>query len=181
MPQKSSSIVKVSTQKSDAQKVIDNAINGDANIFIKETTYKPQVEFVMLFGANFNAVLHDSKLTMTDMRVLFAVIAKMCYGNQIAIKQSAIAVELGIDASNVSRAWKTLTEIGIFIEDAHTNVFLNYDLFIKGKTKTMMNEYKERAKISHEKMEMIPGVIQPFNLTQKSKKKVLQGADDVTF
>lgn len=170
---KSSSITRVSTDKADVQGVVDRAIQGDAVIYINNATYKPEVEFFMLFGANFNAVLAEHRFTMTDMRVLFAVLSKMSFGNQIDIKQKGIAKELGMDASNVSKSWRTLLDLGVFVKDEFDNEFLNYDLFLKGKTKAMLDEYLGRATLSHEKVKDIKGVMPPFDLdyVREVKKK----------
>jgi DNA-binding MarR family transcriptional regulator len=150
---KKSSCVKVSTKKEDVQQVVENAIKGDATIFIGETRVKSQVEFVMLFGANFDAVLKENDFFMNDMRVLFAVLNKMAYGNQLSIKQKSIAQELNIDTSNVSKSWNKLLAAGVFIKDNHGNEFVNFDLFLKGKGKTVAEQFEEQAALSHEVLE----------------------------
>ena len=146
---KKTSCVKVSTDKNQVQNVVD-AIKGDATIFIGETRVKSQVEFVMLFGANFDAVLKKHKFFMNDMRVLFAVLHKMTYGNQLSIKQKSIASELGMDSSNVSKSWNKLLKAGIFVKDEHGNEFVNFDLFLKGKGKTVAEKFEEQAALSHD-------------------------------
>lgn len=146
---KKSSCVKVSTDKKQVQNVVD-AIKGDATIFIGETRVKSQVEFVMLFGANFDAVLKQNKFFMTDMRVLFAVLNKMAYGNQLSIKQKSIADELGIAPPHVSTSWKKLLKAGVFVKDQFGNEFVNFDLFLKGKGKTVAEKFEEQASLSHD-------------------------------
>jgi hypothetical protein len=147
---KKTSCIKVSTNKNDIQNVANNAINGDATIFIGETRIKSQVEFVMLFGANFDAVLKTHKFFMNDMRVLFAVLNKMAYGNQLSIKQKSIADELGMDTSNVSKSWNKLLKTGVFVKDEFGNEFVNFDLFLKGKGKTVGEQFEAQAQLSHE-------------------------------
>jgi biotin operon repressor len=148
---KKSGIKVVSKKKTDVQKTVNEAIKGNATIFIGETKVKAQVEFVMLFGANFDTVLRDNEtLCMTDMRVLFAVLNKMAYGNQLSIKQKAIASELTMDQSNISKAWKRLQDVGIFIEDIHGNEFVNFDLFLKGKGSTVVDQYEAQAQMCHD-------------------------------
>lgn len=147
---KKTSCIKVSTNKHDIQDVANNAINGDATIFIGETRIKSQVEFVMLFGANFDAVLKQNKFFMNDMRVLFAVLNKMAYGNQLSIKQKSIAEELGMDTSNVSKSWNKLLKTGVFVKDKFGNEFVNFDLFLKGKGKTVGEQFEAQAQLSHE-------------------------------
>ena len=150
---KKSSCVKVSTKKETVQKIVDHAITGDATIFIGETKVKSQVEFVMLFGANFDAVLKKNKFFMNDMRVLFAVLNKMSYGNQLSIKQVSISKELKIAASHVSTSWNKLLNAGVFVRDEYGNEFVNFDLFLKGKGKTVREQYEQQAALSHEVLE----------------------------
>lgn len=151
---KKSTAKKVSTDKTQVQKIVEAAVPGDATIFIGETRVKAQVEFVMLFGANFDTVLRDNEtLHMRDMRILFAVLNKMAYGNQLSIKQKSIASELGIDQSNVSKSWKKLQDAGIFIEDIHGNEFVNFDLFLKGKGRSVADNFEIQAQMCHNVLE----------------------------
>jgi DNA-binding MarR family transcriptional regulator len=152
---KKSNVRVVATKKSDVQDIVNNAVQGeDAFVFVGEQKVKPSESFVMLFCANFNRVLCDpnSKLNMADMRVLFCVLEKTLYGNQLSIKQKAIAIEMEIDASNVSKSWRKLSTAGIFMKDKFGNEFINFDLFLKGKGKNVLSEFSENAKLSHEKM-----------------------------
>lgn len=147
---KKSSCVKVSTDKSQVQNIVDDAIKGDATIFIGETRVKSQVEFVMLFGSNFDAVLKENQFFMNDMRVLFCVLNKMAFGNQLSLKQKSIAEELNINTSNVSKSWNKLLEAGVFVKDKFGNEFVNFDLFLKGKGKTVAEKFEEQAALSHD-------------------------------
>jgi DNA-binding MarR family transcriptional regulator len=169
---KKSSCVKVSTDKDRVQSVVD-AIKGDATIFIGETRVKSQVEFVMLFGANFDAVLKKHKFFMNDMRVLFAVLHKMTYGNQLSIKQKSIGAELGMDSSNVSKSWNKLLKAGIFVKDEHGNEFVNFDLFLKGKGKTVAEKFEEQAALSHDVLaKQDIKTKRPFRAKEPEKKPV---------
>lgn len=151
---KKSDIQKISTSKSEVQPIVDKVVQGNATIFIGETKVKSNVEFVMLFGANFDTVLRENKtLCMSDMRVLFAVLNKMAYGNQLSIKQKAIAAELGIDQGNVSKSWKKLQDAGVFIEDVHGNEFVNFDLFLKGKGRSVVDNFEIQAQMCHNVLE----------------------------
>lgn len=151
---KNSTVQRVSGNKSDVQKVVEQRIQGDATIFIGETKARAQVEFVMLFTANLDAVLRtNNTLCMSDMRVMLAVLNKMAYGNQLSIKQKSIASELSMDQSNVSKAWKKLQEAGIFVEDTHGNEFVNFDLFLKGKGRTVTEQLEPQAQLCHNVLE----------------------------
>lgn len=143
---------KVSTDKDDVQHIVDHAVEGNANIFIGKAQAKSKIGFVMLFGANFDAVLSKFEFTMADMRVLFCVLSKMAYGNQLSIKQSGIAKELDVHKSNVSKSWKKLSDSGIFMCDAHGNEFMNFDLFLKGKPDNATETFAEQAALSHATM-----------------------------
>ena len=145
----------IGTKKSEVQHHVDKTIGGeDAYIFIGEKKLKPNASFVMLFGANFNQVIRDPniKLNMADMRVLFCILDKMAYGNHLSIKQKSIAKELNIDASNVSKSWLKLFSAGVFVKDKYDNEFVNFDLFLKGKGKRVIDEFSDAAKLSHETM-----------------------------
>lgn len=153
MPKKSSLQV-VSKKKDDVQNIVNEAVQGNATIFIGEAKVKSQVEFVMLFGANFDTVLRENEsLHMSDMRVLFAVLNKMAYGNQLSIKQKSIASELDMDQSNVCKSWKKLQDTGIFVQDVHGNEFVNFDLFLKGKGRNVVDQFEARAQMCHNVLE----------------------------
>ena len=154
MPRKSGGAKKISTDKNQVQTIVKEAVQGDATIFIGETRIKAQVEFVMLFGANFDLLLkQNDTLCMSDMRVLFAVLNKMSYGNQLSIKQKAIASELKIDQGNVSKSWKKLLDAGIFTQDIHGNEFVNFDLFLKGKGRSVVDNFEIQAQMCHNVLE----------------------------
>lgn len=172
----------IGTKKSEVQEHVNRAIEGDsAYIFIGEKKVKPNASFVMLFGANFNQVISDPKinLNMADMRVLFCVLGKMAFGNQLSIKQKAIALELGIDCSNVSKSWSKLSNAGIFVKDQYENEFVNFDLFLKGKGRNVMDEFAAAAKISHEKMEQKNiKTIAPFPYEKLKMKEVFDDSKE---
>jgi hypothetical protein len=145
----------IRTSKSAVQAVVDQAVKGDATIYIGSARVKPREEFVMMFGANVDKVLkNNDTLTMQDIRVLFCVLAKMSYGNQLAIKQNAIAKELGIATSNTSAAWGKLKKAGVFFKDQHGNEYVNFDLFLKGQGTMVMDDFQEQADTSHQILTM---------------------------
>ncbi|MDR0776856.1 MAG: hypothetical protein LBE81_09505 [Azonexus sp.] len=141
------------TDKTEVKEILDRVADGEGTVFIGETRLKPQVEFVMLFGANLLDVLKKYDLARNDMFVLFAVLAKMGYGNQLAIKQNSIAKELSMAPQNVGRSWRKLKEYGVFIEDKFGNEFVNFDLFLKGKGRVVLDLFEEQAQLSHDVME----------------------------
>ena len=173
---KKSGAVLVSTEKSDVQSVVDKNVKGDAVIFIGESKAKSHVDFVMLFASNFDQVLKNTDLNLTDLRVLFGVLSKMCWGNQLVIKQNAIALELALDPSNVSKSWKKLMNAGVFLSDEYGNEFINFDLFLKGKGKTVCNEFEVLSRHSNDVLrDKGLNTVRPF---RKIYEKTPEGKQD---
>jgi hypothetical protein len=162
----------INAPKSAVQAVVDQAVKGDATIYIGSARVKPREEFVMMFGANVDMVLkNNDTLTMQDIRVLFCVLAKMSYGNQLAIKQNAIASELGIDTGNVSKAWGKLKKAGVFFKDRHGNEYVNFDLFLKGQGTMVLDNFQEQADLAHQILAMNGNEVrQPFGNIPKVRK-----------
>lgn len=121
----------------EAQKLQEKVKKNDDKIKVtthiqadKDTKYLKS-QFVIAFTEN---LLNFSKLNITKNQLLVVcyILEKMEYGNLISLNQSAIAKELEIHRSNVSRVFKQLREKEIIIADADDNLFMNSNLFSKG-------------------------------------------------
>ena len=63
-----------------------------------------------------------------DYRVLHKILAKLGYGNALAVTQREIAEELQIDPSNVSKSFKRLLDLGIILEGPKIGPLKTYRL-----------------------------------------------------
>ncbi|MCX9042936.1 MarR family transcriptional regulator [Citrobacter portucalensis] len=97
----------------------------------KKTSFRD--DFSMIFKGNM-ATLARMDLTPTAFRIVLYLFSAIDYGNIIPdFSQSRTAKELGLNKSNVSRAFKELFERKILIRDAIDNqVYLNSNLCVKG-------------------------------------------------
>ena len=104
-------------------------------------------DFSMIFKTNIGT-LAKMKLTPTSFRIIIYLFSIIDYGNILVnFSQSRVAKDLGLQKSNVSRAFKELFEKRILIrntEDDH--VYLNSNLCVKGIphkfNEDQMNKFK---------------------------------------
>ena len=97
----------------------------------KKTSFRD--DFSMVFKDN-TATLARMDLTPTAFRIVLYLFSVIDYGNIIPdFSQSRTARELGLNKSNVSRAFRELFERKILIRDTIDNqVYLNSNLCVKG-------------------------------------------------
>lgn len=90
-----------------------------------------------------------------DYRVLFALLKRLDFNNLIAVNQSEIASELGMDRTNVNHAIKRLVEVGALIKGPQIQRIrsfrLNPTFGWKGKAK------EHRKAIQADFLELIEG------------------------
>ena len=97
----------------------------------KKTSFRD--DFSMVFKDN-TATLARMDLTPTAFRIVIYLFSVIDYGNIIPdFSQSRTARELGLNKSNVSRAFRELFERKILIRNAEDGqVYLNSNLCVKG-------------------------------------------------
>ena len=130
------SVVLTKEQKSIIAEALEVMPEDLEEIKIKANSYKKtsfRDDFSMIFKGNM-ATLARMDLTPTAFRIVLYLFSVIDYGNIIPdFSQSRIAKDLGLNKSNVSRAFKELFERKILIRDAIDNqVYLNSNLCVKG-------------------------------------------------
>ena len=65
-------------------------------------------------------MLAQSNLTGNDMKVMWAMLARLDYENLIQVSQAEVAQELGMNRHNVNRSIKKLIELGVVLEGVRT-------------------------------------------------------------
>ncbi|HIA8811387.1 Uncharacterised protein [Klebsiella pneumoniae] len=130
------------------------------------------------FNGTYSIVFHDSIKALSQMGLkpnaykitlyLFSIISM---GNIIVnFSKKKIADDLGLQPSNVSRAWKELFEKKILIEDSETgHVFLNSNLATMGVPKNFNKETMEKLKKSQVETEDFKNNINLFKSTNSKK------------
>ena len=121
------SVVLTKEQKSIIAEALEVMPEDLEEIKIKANSYKKtsfRDDFSMIFKGNM----------ATLARIVLYLFSVIDYGNIIPdFSQSRIAKDLGLNKSNVSRAFKELFERKILIRDAIDNqVYLNSNLCVKG-------------------------------------------------
>ena len=129
-------VVLTKEQKSIIAEALEVMPEDLEEIKIKANSYKKtsfRDDFSMIFKGNM-ATLARMDLTPTAFRIVLYLFSVIDYGNIIPdFSQSRIAKDLGLNKSNVSRAFKELFERKILIRDAIDNqVYLNSNLCVKG-------------------------------------------------
>jgi len=135
------------------------------------------------FNGSYSIVFHDSIKALSLMGLkpnaykitlyLFSIISM---GNVIVnFSKKKIAEDLGLQPSNVSRAWKELFEKKILIEDKENgHVFLNSNLATMGIPKNFNKQTMDKLKKSQVETEDFKNNI---NLFQSSNSKKIKKED----
>lgn len=129
------------------------------------------------FNGTYSIVFHDSIKALSRMGLkpnaykitlyLFSIISM---GNIIInFSKKKIADDLGLQSSNVSRAFKELFEKKILIEDNNGHVFLNSNLATMGIPKNFNKETMEKLKKSQVETEDFKTNINLFKSTHSKK------------
>lgn len=113
----------------------------------KKTSFKG--EFCMLFQDNIKS-LSKLDLKPTAFKIFVYITSMITYGNIIInFSQAQIARDLGLQPSNVSRAFKELFDKGVLIKDSeHGHTFLNSNLVVKGIPHNFGEDQMKRFKQS---------------------------------
>ncbi len=149
-------------QKSAIAEALDVSLDDLEELRIKasnkrKTSFKD--DFSMIFKTNIGT-LAKMKLTPTSFRIIIYLFSIIDYGNILVnFSQSRVAKDLGLQKSNVSRAFKELFEKKILIRNAEDDhVYLNSNLCVKGFLINLMRskwvnsrdpKQKQRTLITH--------------------------------
>lgn len=133
------------------------------------------------FLGTYSIVFHDSVKTLSKMNLkpnaykiviyLFGIIEM---GNiLVGFSQKKIATDLGLQPSNVSRAFKELFEKGVLIKDGEDgHIYLNSNLCTMGVPKNFDKKRMESLKKSNVVNEHFDNQINLFNSTNTTKINV---------
>lgn len=147
-----SSVVLTKEQKSIIAEALEVMPEDLEEIKIKANSYKKtsfRDDFSMVFKGNM-ATLARMDLTPTAFRIVLYFFSTIDYGNIIPdFSQSRTARELGLNKSNVSRAFKELFVRKILIRDTIDNqVYLNSNLCVKGIPRRFNEDLMDKFKKS---------------------------------
>ena len=139
-------------QKSAIAEALDVSLDDLEELRIKasnkrKTSFKD--DFSMIFKTNIGT-LAKMKLTPTSFRIIIYLFSIIDYGNILVnFSQSRVAKDLGLQKSNVSRAFKELFEKKILIRNAEDDhVYLNSNLCVKGIPHKFNEEQMDKFKRS---------------------------------
>ena len=65
-------------------------------------------------------MLAQSNLTGNDMKVMWAMLARLDYENLIQVNQAEVSEQVGMNRHNVNRSIKKLIELGVILEGVKT-------------------------------------------------------------
>ena len=73
-------------------------------------------------------MLAQSNLTGNDMKVMWAMLARLDYENLIQVNQSEVAEQVGMNRHHVNRSIKKLIEMGVVLEGVKIGISRSYRL-----------------------------------------------------
>ena len=73
-------------------------------------------------------MLAQSNLTGNDMKVMWAMLARLDYENLIQVNQAEVAEQVGMNRHHVNRSIKKLIELGVVLEGVKIGISRSYRL-----------------------------------------------------
>ena len=73
-------------------------------------------------------MLAQSNLTGNDMKVMWAMLARLDYENLIQVNQAEVAEQVGMNRHNVNRSIKKLIDLGVVLEGVRIGISRSYRL-----------------------------------------------------
>ncbi|EAA2950242.1 helix-turn-helix domain-containing protein [Salmonella enterica] len=150
----------------------------------KKTSFRD--DFSLIFRNN-TATLARMNLTPTAFRIVLYLFSILDYGNILPdFSQSRIARELGLNKSNVTRAFRELFSRKILIRDTVDNqVYLNANLCVKGIPHRFSEEQMDKFCKSRAETDDFDNAFSLYRSGRKRKpaKKTRNAypADDIPF
>lgn len=122
---------------------------------------KVQEDFFMIFQNALIDLAKDRELTLEPKNVLLFLLGKLDFENFIHVSQQAIAGELGMNSSHVSRAMKILTDKQIVLTGPKHGRLkcyrLNPNYGWKGKVKNLRNHQEELREQRRAQLTVVEG------------------------
>ena len=79
-------------------------------------------------GSMAKMMLAQSNLTGNDMKVMWAMLARLDYENLIQVNQAEVSEQVGMNRHNVNRSIKKLIELGVILEGVKIGISRSYRL-----------------------------------------------------
>ena len=79
-------------------------------------------------GSEAMMMLAQSNLTGNDMKVMWAMLARLDYENLIQVNQAEVAEQVGMNRHHVNRSIKKLIELGVVLEGVKIGISRSYRL-----------------------------------------------------
>ena len=79
-------------------------------------------------GSEAMMMLAQSNLTGNDMKVMWAMLARLDYENLIQVNQAEVSEQVGMNRHNVNRSIKKLIELGVILEGVKIGISRSYRL-----------------------------------------------------
>ncbi|EBQ1580717.1 helix-turn-helix domain-containing protein, partial [Salmonella enterica] len=150
----------------------------------KKTSFRD--DFSLIFKNN-TATLARMNLTPTAFRIVLYLFSILDYGNILpGFSQSRIARELGLNKSNVTRAFRELFAENTLLRDtADNNVYLNSNLCVKGIPHRFSEEQMDKFRKSRAETDDFENAFSLYRSGRQRKpaKKTRNAcpADDIPF
>ena len=85
-------------------------------------------------------MIAQSNLTGNDMKVMWAMLARLDYENLIQVNQAEVAEEIGMIRHHVNRSIKKLIELGVVLEGVKIGISRSYRLNLTSVGKAQLRD-----------------------------------------
>lgn len=109
-------------------------------------SYLPSKQYFRLYDENIEILATDKSITCLTFRVFLLAISHLDFDNTITISQSEISQILGSNRASVCRAFLTLVNKGIFIEQNRIGMTKIYSLNLEIGSKGNINRLNRKVK-----------------------------------
>ena len=97
-------------------------------------------------------MLAQSNLTGNDMKVMWAMLARLDYENLIQVNQAEVSEQVGMNRHNVNRSIKKLIELGVILEGVKIGISRSTGLTLTSGGKA---QPKAIGRLLHEHLKVI--------------------------
>ena len=131
-------------------KYLEKVKNGEKKklkgfLLIPLDQVKIKEDYIMVFQESIRNIIKNMELTKEEYKVFFYLLSVTDFENYIWVTQQEIAEELNMKQPNISRALKSLVDMGLLVKEkrGRNNVYkINPQIAWKGKEKNRKNILK---------------------------------------
>lgn len=135
----------IMTDKNTVDFSVEIPNGSNIRVYAGNPRYLKGMDYAFVFSDLYQLLMSDRELNLTDLRVMFALLSHLSFGNEINVSQGTLSKDLSIARSHISTSIKKLLTkqyILILRVDGRQNVYqFNPHLVLKAypKDKKMLD------------------------------------------